>query len=438
MRISVIGCGYLGAVHAACMADLGHHVVGVDVDPGKIAALSEGRAPFHEPGFPELLARALDSGRLEFTTDIARATDAEVHFVCVGTPQLPGSDAADMTYVDASVAALIELNKATGRTPVVVGKSTVPVGTAARLAAQLESVGSALIWNPEFLREGYAVNDTLSPDRIVYGLPQGPAGDAARDILDDVYADQLRRKIPRLTTDYATAELVKVAANSFLATKISFINAMAEICELTGADVTQLAGAIGMDDRIGKKFLQAGVGFGGGCLPKDIRAFTARADELGAHESVGFLREVDKINLRRRDRVVHLAQEALGDRLAGAKVTILGAAFKPHSDDLRDSPAVEVATRLRDLGADVVVTDPAALPPLARLHPTLKQADQIDDALKGADLVVLVTEWREFVILDPAETASLVNSPVIIDGRNVLNPAKWRAAGWTYHGLGRP
>ncbi|WP_066465515.1 UDP-glucose dehydrogenase family protein [Sanguibacter suarezii] len=438
MRISVIGCGYLGAVHAACMADLGHHVVGVDVDPGKIAALAEGRAPFHEPGFPELLARALDCGRLTFTTDIARTADAQVHFVCVGTPQLPGSDAADMTYVDASVTALVELNKASGRTPIVVGKSTVPVGTAARLAAQLEAVGSTLIWNPEFLREGYAVNDTLSPDRIVYGLPQGPAGEAAREVLDEVYADQLRRKIPRLTTDYATAELVKVAANSFLATKISFINAMAEICELTGADVTQLAGAIGMDDRIGKKFLQAGVGFGGGCLPKDIRAFTARADELGAHDSVGFLREVDKINLRRRDRVVHLAQEALGDRLPGAKVTILGAAFKPHSDDLRDSPAVEVATRLSALGADVVVTDPAALPPLARLHPTLKQAEQIDGALKGADLVVLVTEWREFVILDPVETATLVNAPVIIDGRNVLNPAKWRSAGWTYYGLGRP
>lgn len=438
MRISVIGCGYLGAVHAACMADLGHHVIGVDVDPGKVAALAEGRATFHEPGFPDLLRRALDSGRLTFTTDISQVADSAVHFICVGTPQRPGSDAADMTYVDASVTDLAQVIETSGRQPLVVGKSTVPVGTAARLAAQLESVGSALVWNPEFLREGYAVNDTLTPDRMVYGLPPGAAGEAARDILDDVYADQLRRRIPRLTTDFATAELVKAAANSFLATKISFINAMAEICELTGADVTQLAGAIGMDDRIGKKFLQAGVGFGGGCLPKDIRAFTARADELGAHDSVGFLREVDKINLRRRDRVVHLAREALGDRLQGAKVTILGAAFKPHSDDLRDSPAVEVATRLQALGADVVVTDPAALPPLARLHPDLNQEDEIDDALKGADLVVLVTEWREFVILDPVETAALVKSPVIIDGRNVLNPAKWRAAGWTYYGLGRP
>ncbi|WP_093183788.1 UDP-glucose dehydrogenase family protein [Sanguibacter gelidistatuariae] len=438
MRIAVIGCGYLGAVHAACMADLGHDVVGVDLDPGRIAALAAGRAPFHEPGFPELLGRALSSGRLTFTTDLEEAARVRVFFLCVGTPQLPGSNAADLSFVDDAVRSVAALVAASGRTAVVVGKSTVPVGTAARLAPLVEAVGATLIWNPEFLREGYAVRDTLTPNRIVYGLPDGEDGAAAQEILDDVYADQLRRQIPRLTTDYATAELVKVAANSFLATKISFINAMAEICELTGADVTQLAGAIGMDDRIGKKFLQAGIGFGGGCLPKDIRAFTARAEELGAHESVGFLREVDKINLRRRDRVVDLAKQVLGERLVGARVAVLGAAFKPHSDDLRDSPAVDIATRLQGLGADVVVTDPAALPLLARLHPALSQAEQAEDALRDADLVVLATEWREYVVMDPYDAAELVRTPVVIDGRNVLNPARWRRAGWTYLGLGRP
>lgn len=437
MKIAVIGCGYLGAVHAACMADLGHDVVGVDVEPERVSALASGQAPFHEPGFPELLGRALASGRLTFTKDIADAARAHVFFVCVGTPQLPGSDAADLSYVDDAVAAVTALVAASSRPVVVVGKSTVPVGTAARLAPLVEAAGGTLVWNPEFLREGYAVRDTLTPDRMVYGLPPGEAGAAAQEVLDDVYADQLRRNIPRLTTDYATAELVKVAANSFLATKISFINAMAEICELTGADVTQLAGAIGMDDRIGKKFLQAGIGFGGGCLPKDIRAFTARAEELGARDSVGFLREVDQINLRRRDRVVELAVQVLGEGLVGARVAVLGAAFKPHSDDLRDSPAVAVARRLLDLGADVVVTDPAALGPLARLHPDLPQTDRLEDALRGADLVVLVTEWREYVVMDPYDAAELVRAPVVIDGRNVLNPARWRRAGWAYLGLGR-
>lgn len=419
------------------MADLGHEVIGVDVDPERVSALASGQPPFHEPGFPELLGRALSSGRLTFTKDIDEAARAYVFFLCVGTPQRPDSDAADLSYVDDAVRAVTALVAGSTRPVVVVGKSTVPVGTAARLAPAIEAAGATLVWNPEFLREGYAVRDTMTPDRIVYGLPPGEAGAAAREVLDDVYADQLRRNIPRLTTDYATAELVKVAANSFLATKISFINAMAEICELTGADVTQLAGALGMDDRIGKKFLQAGIGFGGGCLPKDIRAFTARAEELGARDSVGFLREVDSINLRRREHVVELAVQALGDRLAGARVAVLGAAFKPHSDDLRDSPAVAVAKQLRARGADVVVTDPAALGPLARLHPDLPQTDRLEDALSGADLVVLVTEWREYVVMDPYDAADLVRTPVVIDGRNVLNPARWRRAGWTYYGMGR-
>ena len=435
MKISVVGCGYLGAVHAACMAELGHDVLGIDVDETKVAALSAGRAPFYEPGFEELLTRALGTGRLRFTTtpgdDLA---DVDLHFIAVGTPQ-SDTGAADLSYVDAAVATLLA-----GAAPgsVVVGKSTVPVGTAAHLADRLAERDIALVWNPEFLREGFAVADTLHPDRIVYGLSADPArAELGRTRLDEVYARLLADGIPQIVTDYVTAELVKVAANSFLATKISFINAMAELCEATGGDVTALADALGHDDRIGRRFLGAGVGFGGGCLPKDIRAFVARAQELGVHDAVSFLREVDAINQRRRDRVVDLALRSLGDQLPGARVTVLGAAFKPNSDDIRDSPALDIAHRLYLLGAQVSITDPKALDAAVRRHPDLVAEPDTQRALQDADLVLLLTEWDEYVQLDPARVASLVRRPVIIDGRNALNPARWRASGWTYHGLGR-
>ena len=435
MKISVVGCGYLGAVHAACMAELGHDVLGIDVDDTKVAALSAGRAPFYEPGFEELLTRALGTGRLRFTTtpgdDLA---DVDLHFIAVGTPQ-SDTGAADLSYVDAAVATLLA-----GAAPgsVVVGKSTVPVGTAAHLADRLAERDIALVWNPEFLREGFAVADTLHPDRIVYGLSADPArAELGRTRLDEVYARLLADGIPQIVTDYVTAELVKVAANSFLATKISFINAMAELCEATGGDVTALADALGHDDRIGRRFLGAGVGFGGGCLPKDIRAFVARAQELGVHDAVSFLREVDAINQRRRDRVVDLALRSLGDQLPGARITVLGAAFKPNSDDIRDSPALDIAHRLYLLGAQVSITDPKALDAAVRRHPDLVAEPDTQRALQDADLVLLLTEWDEYVQLDPARVANLVRRPVIIDGRNALNPARWRASGWTYHGLGR-
>ena len=435
MKISVVGCGYLGAVHAACMAELGHDVLGIDVDDTKVAALSAGRAPFYEPGFEELLTRALGTGRLRFTTtpgdDLA---DVDLHFIAVGTPQ-SDTGAADLSYVDAAVATLLA-----GAAPgsVVVGKSTVPVGTAAHLADRLAERDIALVWNPEFLREGFAVADTLHPDRIVYGLSADPArAELGRTRLDEVYARLLADGIPQIVTDYVTAELVKVAANSFLATKISFINAMAELCEATGGDVTALADALGHDERIGRRFLGAGVGFGGGCLPKDIRAFVARAQELGVHDAVSFLREVDAINQRRRDRVVDLALRSLGDQLSGAKITVLGAAFKPNSDDIRDSPALDIAHRLHQLGAQVSVTDPKALGAVARRHPDLATEPDLHRALRDADLVLLLTEWAEYVELDPSEVATWVRRPAIIDGRNALAPARWRASGWDYHGLGR-
>jgi len=436
MRMSVIGCGYLGAVHAAAMASIGHEVVGIDTDQGKVAALAEGRAPFFEPGLDELLASGVESGRLTFSTDIAQARGAQVHFLAVGTPQLADSSAADLRYVHAALDALLPQLRPGD---VVAGKSTVPVGTAAALAAAVAGAGATLVWNPEFLREGWAVHDTLRPDRLVVGAAADEAGARATDVLRDAYSDAIAAGSPFLATDLATAELVKGAANAFLATKISFINAMAEIAEASGADVTLLADAIGHDERIGRRFLGAGIGFGGGCLPKDIRAFAARAEELGRGASVGFLREVDAINLRRREQAVRLVVDAFGGTVVGRRITMLGAAFKPHSDDVRDSPALEVATRLRGLGAKVTVTDPEAIPNAKRLHPQLKYKADRDEAIRKAEALVLVTEWdlyrRE---LDPAHAAALAAGRIIVDGRNCLDPTAWRAAGWTYLGMGRP
>lgn len=436
MQLSVIGCGYLGAVHAAAMASIGHDVVGIDVDAGKVSALAEGRAPFFEPGLDEILASGVESGRLRFTTDMSAAAGATVHFVGVGTPQQKEGYAADLTYVDAAFDALLP-HLSPG--DVVAGKSTVPVGTAARLAERVGDTGATLVWNPEFLREGWAVKDTIDPDRLVAGVPAGDEGERAADILREVYHPAVGKGTPFLVTDYATAELVKVAANAFLATKISFINAMAEIAEATGADVTQLADAIGHDARIGRRFLGAGIGFGGGCLPKDIRAFSARAEELGRGESVNFLREVDAINLRRRERAVQLVIEALGGSVYKRNVTVLGAAFKPHSDDIRDSPALDVAVRLHGLGAWVTITDPQALDNARRLHPQLNYVEDRDEALREADAVIVVTEWDEYRRQLPPEHAStLARGRVVVDGRNCLDAAAWRGAGWTYYGMGRP
>ncbi|MFC8190320.1 UDP-glucose dehydrogenase family protein [Cellulomonas sp. NPDC057328] len=441
MRISVIGCGYLGAVHAASMASLGHDVVGIDVDADKVARLAAGTAPFYEPGLPELLAEVGSTGRLRFSTDMADAAGAQVHFLCVGTPQKHGEFRADLSYVDAAFDALLP-HVAPG--DVVAGKSTVPVGTAEALAARLAPTGATLVWNPEFLREGFAVKDTLHPDRLVYGLPTDdegnptPDGEQAHAALDEVYATPLAEGTPLVTTDYATAQLVKVAANSFLATKISFINAMAELCEATGADVTRLADAIGYDARIGRRFLNAGLGFGGGCLPKDIRAFMARAGELGVDQALSFLREVDSINMRRRVRMVDLAREVCSGSIVGRRVAVLGAAFKPDSDDVRDSPALSVAAQMQLQGAHVTVTDPQAVENARAKWPDLKYAATALEAAQDADVVVLATEWAEYRDLVPEDLGAVVAQRAIVDGRNVLDPRAWRAAGFTYRALGRP
>ncbi|WP_193105178.1 UDP-glucose/GDP-mannose dehydrogenase family protein [Brachybacterium sp. FME24] len=439
MKLSVIGVGYLGAVHAASMAELGHEVIGLDVDARRIEQLSAGEAPFHEPGFAEILARGLASGRLHFTTDYADLADAEVHFLGLGTPQRADGFGADLSHLHAAVDSLAAVLPARdGAATLVVGKSTVPAGTARGLAESLERVdGVHLVWNPEFLREGFAVQDTLEPDRVVYGVRDPDAGGTEVEMLDAVYAQILEGGVQRLVMGFETAELVKVSANAFLATKISFINAMAELCEATGADVTDISRALGMDDRIGNKFLRSGVGFGGGCLPKDIRAFIASAEDLGAGQALGFLREVDAVNQRRRVRVVELAREMLGP-LRGRRITVLGAAFKPDSDDVRDSPALEVASRLMASGAHVTVTDPEALANAERRIEGLVTEADASEALRGAELVLLLTEWREYRDLDPIATARLVAAPRIIDGRTVLTPRDWRAAGWEFRALGRP
>ncbi|MFC9893520.1 UDP-glucose dehydrogenase family protein [Nocardia sp. NPDC127579] len=440
MRCTVFGTGYLGATHAACMAELGHDVIGVDVDPGKVAKLADGTVPFYEPGLEAVLRRNLDAGRLRFTTSYAEAAaHADLHFLGVGTPQKKGEYAADLKYVHAVVDTLAPMLE---RPAVLVGKSTVPVGTAAALGDRARARAGTEVevaWNPEFLREGFAVQDTLRPDRLVLGVDPDRENSAwAAELVREAYADLIANDVPFLQTDLATAELVKASANAFLATKISFINAVSEVCEATGADVTVLADALGYDARIGRRFLNAGLGFGGGCLPKDIRAFMARSGELGADHAVAFLREVDNINMRRRTKVVDMAARACGGSLLGANVAVLGAAFKPESDDVRDSPALNVAGMIQLHGAVVTVYDPKAVENSRRVFPTLNYATSVTEACDRADVVLVLTEWDEFTALRPAELDRVVRARSIIDGRNCLNRATWRAAGWVYAGLGTP
>ena len=437
LRLTVLGTGYLGTTHAACMAELGYEVLGMDVDDAKVQLLSRGEVPFFEPGLPEVLKRNIDAGRLRFTTSYAEvAAFGDVHFVCVGTPQQPGSHAADMKYVDSVVEGL---TPHLTRPCLVVGKSTVPVGTAEAMADYVAAhapVGAEaeVAWNPEFLREGHAVEDTLAPDRLVVGVRSPHAEKRLRE----VYAPLLDQGVPLVVTDFATAQLVKVSANAFLATKISFINAMAELCEATGADVTQLSAALALDPRIGGQFLKAGLGFGGGCLPKDIRAFMARAGELGVNQALTFLREVDEINMRRRGRLVELTKAALDGSVLGKRVAVLGAAFKPESDDVRDSPALNVAAGLQLQGADVRVYDPQANANAARIFPSLNYVDTTEAALDSADAVLVLTEWSQFVAMDPVAVGEIVRNRLVVDGRLCLDRERWRAAGWTYVAPGRP
>ena len=432
LKLSVVGTGYLGATHAACMASIGFEVIGVDVDATKIDLLAKGKVPFYEPELEDLLSEQIKSGRLKFSKEFTDIADCDVHFICVGTPQVKDGIAADLAFVNSALETIAPIVKAGS---LVVGKSTVPVGTAARLRDLLISINplADLAWNPEFLREGFAVEDTLRPNRLVVGT----TSDKAEATLKEVYAKNLADGIPWIRADLPTSELVKVAANSFLATKISFINAMAEICEATGGDVTVLAKAIGYDPRIGSRFLQAGIGFGGGCLPKDIRAFMARAEELGAQQALEFLKEIDSINLRARQRIIELVRKDLADDLSGKKIAILGAAFKPDSDDVRDSPALDIAAQIQAAGAVVTVHDPKAIANAQKRFPALNFADNVEATVKDAELLLHLTEWKMYRELDPAKIKKLVKNAIMIDGRNALDRDAWRSAGWHFRALGR-
>ncbi|MEE2570712.1 UDP-glucose/GDP-mannose dehydrogenase family protein [Pseudarthrobacter sp. J64] len=443
MRISVIGCGYLGAVHAATLASMGHTVVGIDVDAGKVDHLGRGFAPFFEPGLDELLQEGRATGRLRFSTEFSDAASAQVHFLCVGTPQSKTSDGADLTYLFAAAEALLP-HLAGGA--VVVGKSTVPVGTVERLRAALAVRPDVRLgWNPEFLRQGTAVKDSLVPDRLVYGVDGGkaagldPVSGAPRGVtaaLDAVYEPLLQAGIPRLVCNFATAELIKSSANAYLATKVSFINAMSELCDASGADVTELSEAMGMDPRIGGRYLHAGLGFGGGCLPKDIRSFRTQASDLGVASVEEWMGVVDSINLGQRSRTAALAAELCGGSVSGRTITVLGAAFKPDTDDIRDSPALDVALQLAMAGAHVTVTDPKAINHAWMRYPQLRFEQSTQRALEGAELVLLLTEWDEYRTLSPVTAGRLVRRKTVLDARNVLDAAAWRAAGWKVRGLG--
>ena len=435
MRVSVIGTGYLGATHAAAVASWGHDVVGIDSDADRIGMLRAGRAPFHEPGLDALLEDGVRRGRLTFDTDARRAAGAEVHFLCVGTPQRAGSHAADLSALHAAVDGLAPHLDAPC---LVVGKSTVPVGTAPGLLDRLRSQAPAgdavaLAWNPEFLREGHAVEDSLHPDRLVLGV----ATDHDDQVLRSLYARVIAAGTPVVRTGLATAELAKVSANVMLAARVSLVNVLAEVCEVTDADVADLRRILGLDARIGDRFLEPGLGFGGGCLPKDTRAFAARAEELGLDGPATVVREVDTVNMRQRARTIDLAVELLGGRADGSRVAVLGAAFKAGSDDVRDSPALDVAGTLAARGAEVRLYDPRAGANAARAVPRLTVTGTVEEALRDAELVLVLTDWDDFRGLDPVALHDVVRTPRVIDGRLVLDAHKWRAAGWQLRALGR-
>ncbi|KOU43204.1 UDP-glucose dehydrogenase family protein [Streptomyces sp. WM6378] len=438
MKLTVVGCGYLGATHAACMAELGHEVLGMDSDMDKVATLDSGKAPFFERDLDQLLAKHTASGRLKFTASYAETAHfADLHFIGVGTPQTPGADTYDLTYLYSAVR---QLAPRLTDPAVVAVKSTVPVGTAPRVRDLLHEFAPAgdqveVAWNPEFLRESFAIEDTLRPDRLVLGFEAEHTW--AETMLRQCFEKIIEAGTATIVTDWATAELAKGAANSFLATKISFINAMAEICEKADADVHQLAEILGHDARIGRRNLRSGLGYGGGCLPKDLRGFIAQAAKLGAEESTGILREADAVNTRRREAVVALAREQLDGDLGGRRITVWGAAFKPNTDDIRDSPALAVAQKLHALGATVTVTDPKALDNARKLHPELDYTEDPIAAVQDADLLLHLTEWSEFGHIDPHHLAHRASTPTVIDGRGTLNADAWREAGWTVRTLGR-
>ncbi|MFD5696547.1 UDP-glucose dehydrogenase family protein [Streptomyces lasiicapitis] len=438
MRVSVIGCGHLGAPHAAAMAELGHEVVGVELSPETCRILQSGRGAFYERGLDELLAKHVASGRLRFTTELPEAAGwADLHFLAVGTPLREDGRGYDVSQVLGAVRSLAPLLT---RPCTIVGKSMVTVGTVARLQEIVSAEaaeGVELVWNPEFLREGHAVEDSLHPDRIVAGLSSA----AAQKAIAEVYAPILARGgVELIVTDPQTAEVLKSAANAFLSTKISFINAMAEVCEITGADVNAVAYGIGIDHRIGHAGMRPGIGYGGGCLPKDVAAFAHRVEELGAEHAAGLLGAVEAVNRSRMDTAVALVERAHGSALDGAAITVLGASFKPGTSDVRNSPALRLAGRLHQAGARTVIYDPESNEAARRLHPEYTYANDLRSALHEAEAVVLATDWPLFTqdTQLPSSAGAIVRARVLIDVRNSVDSHAWLAAGWQVWQLGRP
>ena len=433
MKVGVLGVGHVGLVTAVCMASLGHDVVGMDDDANKVHALQNGVVPFYEPGLPALLADVVAAGRLVFTRDAAQAiAGQDVVFVCVGTPR--GKDGAPhLGFVEAAATSVA--THATG--PLIVAeKSTVPVKTGERIAQWLERSGAAVgahdvVSNPEFLREGTAIVDTLHPDRIVVGADSDRAHGVMRALYEPMLASH---DCPYVATDVRTAELIKHASNAFLATKISFINAIARICELADADVQVLADAMGMDPRIGRSFLNAGLGYGGSCFPKDVDAFIAIAGELGY--DFGLLRETARVNDDAKAWPLRQLKRML-DPVAGATVAVLGVAFKPGTDDVRDAPALDVIEGLRAAGATVRLHDPITLPAVRDRWTDVALCDDVEAALRGADAVVVCTEWDEYADITPQRLRDLLTGTVVVDGRGVWDVDALRAAGLNASAVGR-
>ena len=433
VKISVVGTGHVGLTTAACLAHIGHEVLGVDDDAEKIAQIERGEAPFHEPGLSELVAEGLDTGRLRVSTSTAEAAaHAEVVFVCVGTPTLPSGEAdlAQVERVGRAVAANLH------GYAVVVEKSTVPVETGVWLQEIMDQERNGhgefdVASNPEFLREGQAVRDALEPDRIVVGADSERALERLREVYRPIIDST---GCPFVTTDLATAELIKHSSNAFLATKISFINQVAEICERTGADVEEVAHAMGLDARIGPSFLRAGIGYGGECFPKDVRAYRYKADQLGV--DFGILREIEQVNAGRVEAFVEKIRTVAGG-LSGRRVGLWGLSFKPETDDLRNAPAVEVARTLLDEGAAIVAHDPAAMTAVKRLLPEIGLASTPYDAARDAECLVICTEWPEYAAADLERLRGEMASAVVVDGRNVFRPRDMAAAGFVYASIGR-
>jgi UDPglucose 6-dehydrogenase len=432
MRVTMVGAGYVGLVSGACFADFGHQVTCIDKDPGRVAALNRGEIPIFEPGLADLVEANMRQGRLEFAAETTRVADAEAVFIAVGTPSRRGDGHADLSFVYDAVR---ELAPQLSRTAVVVTKSTVPVGTGDEIERILREkrpdADVEVVSNPEFLREGAAIQDFKHPDRIVVGSDD----ERARAVLAEIYRPLYLNAPPIIYVSRRTAELIKYASNAFLATKITFINEIADLCERVGADVQEVARGMGLDNRIGGKFLHAGPGFGGSCFPKDATALLKTAQDHGV--ALRIVETVSSVNDQRKRAMARKVVAALDGSVRGKTIAVLGLTFKPNTDDTRDSPAIPLITALQDLGATVRGYDPAGMEQAKPQLPALHYCNSAYAAAEGADAVVIATEWEQFRALDLARLKSVMTRPVIVDLRNIYRADEMKRANFRYHAIGR-